>query len=212
MTQISQRYETMGPICTRRIHIDRVRPEEGPVDGRPRARGGHDDSPYHSRGESSDYAFALLFGMAGILLSNVLLLPKLPAFITKGQYYWFFQRHLAFYVLYIWSKQRPDHRVNVLGVDLSAAHLPFAYLVLGCAMSNGEAMPMDMVTGMFVGHVYFYLACVVPRALGGRRALLSTPVALVDACHWLEGREVAGDGTGGGGGPMLADVDGVIGG
>ena len=47
MTQISARYETMGPICTTR------RRRDDDVGG----------SPYRSRGTSSDYAFALLLGM-----------------------------------------------------------------------------------------------------------------------------------------------------
>ena len=212
MTQISHRYEAMGPICTRRLHVNPTRPDEGPAVEQPQAHRGHNDSPYYSRGDSSDYAFALVFGMTGILISNFLLLPKLPAFITHNQSHGFFHRHLTFYVVYIWSKQHPHQRVDLFGIALSAVYLPFAYLVLGCAMSNGQEIPTDILTGMFVGHVYFYLAHIAPQVLGGRRALLSTPEFFVALCAWLEGRDLAVNAGGGDGGPVLADVDGVIGG
>lgn len=68
---------------------------------------------------------------------------------------------------------------------------------------------------MFVGHLYYYLACIVPKVLGRRRAVLTTPIALVDLCHWLEGYgPVIRDGRANdnGGVPVIADVDGVIGG
>lgn len=162
--------------------------------------------------------------MVGILLSQTLLLPKLPAAVSSvGMHHRSFHRHLKFFVLYVWSKQRPDHRVNLLGATVSAAYLPYAYLLIGYALNNGEYIPVDILHGMLVGHVYYYLACVVPQVSGGRRAVLSTPTALVDVCDWLEGR--AGGPPHGGGGdddgvggngrgeqPLLADVDGVIGG
>lgn len=207
MTQISARYETMGPICTTR---------------RRRRRDDDDDeggSPYRSRGNSSDYAFALLLGMIGILLGQTLLLPKLPAFVANhGMHHRNFHRHLKFYVLYVWSKQRPHHRVNLFGVTMIAAYLPYAYLLIAYALNNGEFIPVDILHGMLVGHVYYYLACVVPRVTDGRLTVLSTPTALVDVCDWLEGRaggrgdEIGGMGNGRVEQPALADVDGVIGG
>lgn len=208
MTQISTRYEAMGPICTRRIHINHPGPEEQPNNDQRRY-----NNPYYTRGETSDYCFALLFGMAGILITNTFLVPKLPSFITHNQIHRFFHRHLSFFVLYIWSKQHPQHRVNLFGVILSAAYLPYAYLLLGYVMNNGERIPVDILHGMFVGHIYFYLASIVPKVLGGRRSVLSTPILLVDLCNWLEGRGVpAGNGGGVDDGPILVDVDGVIGG
>ncbi|KAL7536850.1 hypothetical protein ACHAWF_005582 [Thalassiosira exigua] len=198
MTQISARYETMGPISTRRIHQAAERP------------GARNYSPYHSRGESSDYAFALLLGMAGILLSNAFLLPKLPHSITHNRFHRFFHRHLTHFIVYIWSKQHPHHRVNFFGVALSAAYLPWAYVLIGYALNN-QMIPVDILHGMFVGHLYFYFASVVPQVLG-RGAVLSTPIILVDFCNWLEERGRVGNVRGGINGPMLVDVDGVIGG
>ncbi|KAK1733086.1 Der1-like family protein [Skeletonema marinoi] len=108
----------------------------------------------------------------------------------------------------------PQHNVNLFGVVMKAAYLPFAYLVMGYALSNGEVVPMDMIHGMFVGHLYYYLACVVPTVLGRGRVVIWTPGVLIDLCHWLEGRRVGGvnDDDVDGGEPIVVDTDGVIGG
>ena len=42
---------------------------------------------------------------------------------------------------------------------MAVAHLPYAYLVLGYAFSNGQVLPLDMLHGMLVGHVYYYGLC-----------------------------------------------------
>jgi Derlin-2/3 len=204
MTQISARYESMGPICTRRRVLRQQQQQR------------HNNSPYHSRGETSDYLFCLLFGMTGILLSQFYLLPYILSPLSYTfHHYRFFSRHLTFYVLYIWSKHYPHHNVNLFGVVMSAAYLPYAYLVMGYAMNNGEVIPMDMLHGMFIGHVYYYLACIVPSVLGRGRSVLSTPILLIDLCDWLEGRRlgfVGGDANGGEGEPIVVDTDGIIGG
>jgi len=222
MTQISNRYEKMGPICTRRIYIpppnnDRTNNNENDdtqqrQQQQQRQRNiNPNHSPYYPRGESPDYAFALLFGMVGILMTQFLLLPYLPSSLSSQRHI-FFHRHLTQYVVYIWSKQHAHHRVNLFGFPMEAAYLPYAYLIIGYALNNGQVLPIDNLHGMFVGHVYYYLACVVPSVLGGGRAVLATPMFLVDLCNWLEGRNVIGFGRGGEDEPVLADVDGVIGG
>ena len=217
MTQMSNRYEKMGPICTRRLFIRD--PTHANGDGQPQPTNperiqNHNDSPYYSRGESSDYAFALLFGMAGIILSHFFILPYLPSSLSSRQHHNFFHRHLTFFVVYIWSKHHPHHSVNLFGFRMSAAYLPYAYFAMGYVLNNGQAIPVDILHGMFVGHVYYYLSCVVPTVLGGGNVAIVTPIILVDLCNWLEGRGQLGGGGEGGDedNPMLVDVDGVIGG
>ena len=95
----------------------------------------------------------------GILLSNFFLLPYLPSSITKNQQYVFFSCYLTFFVQYIWSKQHPNRDVILFGVHMAAAYLPYAYLVLGYAFNNGQVLPLDMLHGMLVGHVYYYGLC-----------------------------------------------------
>jgi hypothetical protein len=214
MQQISSRYEKMGPICTRVRLANTNNPRaSGDNSGQIIEQAPQQAFEYFERGESSDYVFALLLGSIGILLSKFFLLPYLPYSITQNQQHIFFHRHLTFYVVYIWSKQHPDRNVNLFGVHMTAAYLPCAYLIMGYALNNGQTIPVDMLHGMFVGHVYYYLACIVPKVLRGR-VVIVTPLLLVDLCHWMEGRGVLRFGGGGGvdGNPMVVDVDGVIGG
>ncbi len=237
MTQISNRYEKMGPICTRRIYIpetpnsDQINYNENGDSQQQQQQQQHQQqqqqqqhrqqqrqrnnnlnhSPYYLRGESPDYAFALIFGMVGILMTQFLLLPYLSS-SHSSQKHIFFHRHLTQYVVYIWSKQHAHHRVNLFGFPMEAAYLPYAYLVIGYALNNGQVLPIDILHGMFVGHVYYYLACVVPGVLGGGRAVLATPMFLVDLCNWFEGRDVVEARREDDNDPVLADVDGVIGG
>ena len=97
MTQITTRYEKMGPICTRRIHVNPQQPTRGDGPAEEQTNDNNNNaqqrrerryiSPYYERGETSDYVFCLLFGIAGILLSHVLLLPKLPTSMTHNRYH-----------------------------------------------------------------------------------------------------------------------------
>eukprot|EP00804_Cyclotella_cryptica_P016028 CCRYP_004170-RA/>CCRYP_004170-RA protein AED:0.14 eAED:-0.07 QI:0/0/0/0.33/1/1/3/0/368 len=220
MFEISTRYEVMGPICTRvRLRVQGANESstrtENDTNGQPipSDQPGLRQIEYYPRGESSDYAFALLLGILGILLSKFFLLPYLPYSITQNQHHVFFHCHLTFFVVYIWSKQHPDRNVNLFGVQMAAAYLPFAHLIIGYALNNGQTIPVDMLHGMFVGHLYFYLACVVPKVMRGR-VIIVTPLWMVDLCNWLEGRGglIFGGGGWEGNNPMLVDVDGVIGG
>ena len=216
-TQISARYEKMGPICTRRIFV--------PQQPQRNNNNNNNNSPYYTKGETSDYTFTLLFGMTGILASQFYLLPHIisPSSSHHTFHYRFFHRHLTFYILYIWSKHYPQNNVNLFGVVMSAAYLPYAHLVMGYALSNGEVIPMDMIHGMFVGHLYYYLACVVPTVLGRGRVVIWTPGVWIDLCNWFEGLHrhrivgelgvrAAANGDIDDGDPIVVDTDGVIGG
>jgi Derlin-2/3 len=86
-----------------------------------------------------------------------------------------FTRNLVYYVLYVWSRRNPTANANIWGVPVPAVYLPFAYLALSVFMGNAYA---DMLHGLAVGHLYYYLADVVPQVTG--KDLLRTPQFLVD--------------------------------
>ena len=58
---------------------------------------------------------------------------------------------------------------------MKAIYLPFAYLALTIFMGNGY---YDMLHGYAAGHVYYFLADVVPQVYG--KDLLTTPLFLID--------------------------------
>mmetsp|Transcript_41176 Transcript_41176/g.60432 ORF Transcript_41176/g.60432 Transcript_41176/m.60432 type:complete len:286 (-) Transcript_41176:36-893(-) len=125
-------------------------------------------SPYNTGGGggTADYAFCVLFGMASILLTYPLIM---------GMVMPIFCRTMTFYVLYIWSKQNPNAQSNIWGVPIKALHLPFAYLGLSVLMGNPY---LDLMHGMVIGHVYYFLVDVVPVLYG--KDLLHTPQFLID--------------------------------
>ena len=90
---------------------------------------------------------------------------------------------------------------------MAVAHLPYAYLVLGYAFSNGQVLPLDMLHGMLVGHVYYYLACVVAKVLHGKVVIIVTPLWLVNICYWMEGRRFGYGGALYNNNPMVVDME-----
>ena len=126
--------------------------------------------PYNTGagGGTADYVFALMFGAATILLTYPLII--MYAFTSP-----IFCRTMVFFVLYVWSKRFPTQQANIWGVPVPAVYLPFAYLALTIFMGNPY---MDLVHGMAVGHLYYFLAEVVPRVNG--KDILVTPQFLID--------------------------------
>lgn len=227
LVQSSERYERMGPICTTRSRRRGMNPlgEGGAAAGEEhqqqqqqrRDNNNQNEPPYQSkRGQTSDYIFMLLLGMAGILLCQTILLPEIiPNSMMYYQHYYYYSE-LTYYVIYIWSKNHPNQHVNILGImNIQAPYLPCTYLLMGYALNNGEVIPMDIVCGMVVGHIYYYLTCVVPTVLGGR-AVLYTPEILIDICNYCVNDGAVAVEIDNNGHvvlrPELVDVDDVIGG
>jgi len=126
--------------------------------------------PYNTGagGGTADYAFALLFAICATVLSFHLFgsfLPLSPLFA----------RNLVFFVLYIWSKRNPTHNSSIWGVAVKGKFLPFAYLALNVLMGGPY---FDILHGIAVGHLYYFLVDVVPQVYG--KDVLHTPQFLID--------------------------------
>jgi Derlin-2/3 len=119
-------------------------------------------------GGTADYLFMLMFGCVMLLITYpiVSMIVPLPPL---------FARNLIYYVLYVWSKRHPTQQANIWGVPMPAIYLPFAYLALTVFMGNPFS---DMLHGLMVGHLYYFLADVVPQVQG--RDVLLTPQFLID--------------------------------
>lgn len=86
-----------------------------------------------------------------------------------------FCRNMIYYVLYIWSRRHPTQQANIWGVPMKAMYLPFAYLALTIFMGNSY---FDMLHGLAVGHLFYFIADVVPQVYG--KDILQTPMFLID--------------------------------
>lgn len=119
-------------------------------------------------GGTADYAFALMFAMVMILLTYPLVTSTFP---IKP----FFCTNLVFFIMYIWSKRNPTAQSNIYGIPIPGVWLPFAYLALTVFMGNPY---FDMIHGLVIGHLYYFLADVVPQVQG--KDILVTPAFLID--------------------------------
>ena len=115
---------------------------------------------------TADYAFMILFATTVIIVSY----PFLPFRIMP-----IFCRNLVYCVLYTWSKRNPEQQANIWGFPLAASLLPFAYLALTVFMGHPY---MDMLHGYAIGHIYYFLADVVPIVYG--KDVLATPQFLIN--------------------------------
>jgi len=119
-------------------------------------------------GGTADYIFCMLFGTAMMVLTypfvkDMIALPPV------------FCRNLTYYVLYIWSKRNPSANASIWGFPIKATYLPFAYLAMTVFMGQGY---MDMLHGIAIGHLYYFLVDIVPVVYG--RDILHTPAFLID--------------------------------
>jgi len=153
----------------------------------------YETEPYNTGagGGTADYVFAMMFGSIGIFVSYPLigmLMPTPPMFA----------RTLMFFVLYTWSKRHPTSPASIWGIQLKAIHLPFAYVALSMLMGG---MYADLVHGIVVGHLFYFLVDVVPIVYG--KDFLHTPQFLIDQMG--VGAYVAPAAPGGGGGGAVGN-------
>jgi Derlin-2/3 len=129
-----------------------------------------DGTPFNTGagGGTADYAFCLLLGASSMLLSYPALGPALGLYPILAP-------NLVYYVLYVWSKRNPTANASLWGIPVPGRVLPFAYLGFVVVTGGG---PMPLLHGYLFGHLYYFLADVVPQVRG--RDVISTPQFLID--------------------------------
>lgn len=121
-------------------------------------------------GGTADYAFCILLGAIGILVTYPLVLA------TGFQLMPLFCENLIYYVLYVWSKKNPTNQANIWGFPIAGIYLPFAYLAMTVLMGNPSFQ--GMLHGMFIGHLYYFAVDVMPAVYG--KDFVHTPAFLID--------------------------------
>eukprot|EP00197_Chlamydomonas_leiostraca_P001251 CAMPEP_0202885494 /NCGR_PEP_ID=MMETSP1391-20130828/41692_1 /ASSEMBLY_ACC=CAM_ASM_000867 /TAXON_ID=1034604 /ORGANISM="Chlamydomonas leiostraca, Strain SAG 11-49" /LENGTH=248 /DNA_ID=CAMNT_0049568745 /DNA_START=100 /DNA_END=846 /DNA_ORIENTATION=+ len=116
--------------------------------------------------EPSDYLFMLLFNGALCLAAAPFL-----GFVMNGV-------PLIMSMIYVYSRNFPDQVVKLYGmVAIQTFYLPFAFACISVLL--GQSIIPDL-TGIAVGHVYYFLHDVYPRTAG--RMPLKTPGLLRQWC------------------------------
>jgi len=111
------------------------------------------------RGRASDYLFMILFGSTLLLLVGFLW-----PFPILGQ-------ALQLMLTYYWSRMYPNLQMNFFGITFRSIYL--SWFIVGLNFIMGGSIPILMVLGILVGHVYFFFEHVLPNIW--HRRILKTP-------------------------------------
>eukprot|EP00545_Synedropsis_sp_CCMP1620_P001139 CAMPEP_0119004334 /NCGR_PEP_ID=MMETSP1176-20130426/1083_1 /TAXON_ID=265551 /ORGANISM="Synedropsis recta cf, Strain CCMP1620" /LENGTH=290 /DNA_ID=CAMNT_0006956025 /DNA_START=82 /DNA_END=954 /DNA_ORIENTATION=- len=120
-------------------------------------------------GGTADYVFMWIFGAITMVVSKPVISLVLPVSTRL------MTRSMIYYVLYVWSKRHPTAQANIWGIPVKAIYLPFTYVIISIFIG---APYRDMVQGIIVGHIYYFLVDVVPQVYG--KDVLHTPQFLID--------------------------------
>jgi hypothetical protein len=110
-------------------------------------------------GRKADYVFFLLFSSAFLLLSTAL---RQSVILAGG---------LLSAIVYLWSRKNPELEMSFMfGLRFKAIYLPC--VLCGFKMLQG-GMPIEELTGIVVGHLWYFITDLYPLQSG--RVLLKTP-------------------------------------
>jgi Derlin-2/3 len=125
------------------------------------------------RGRTADFVYMLLFGWV--------LMTAVAPFVSVH----FLGSSLTFMMVYVWGRRNEYVRMSFLGLfPFTAPYLPWVLLSFSVMLGNSATID---ITGIVVGHCYFFLEDVLPQIAEIRgwrtKQFLPTPRIL----HWMCG-------------------------
>ncbi|XP_047328320.1 derlin-1-like [Impatiens glandulifera] len=116
-------------------------------------------STYDKR--SADFLWMFIFGAFSLLAISII--PFLWSPFMGGS--------LVFMIVYNWSREFPNARVNIYGLfELKGFYLPWYMIAIDLIL--GSPLKPDLI-GMAAGHLYYFLTVLYPLSTG--RNILKTP-------------------------------------
>jgi Derlin-2/3 len=111
---------------------------------------------------TADFLWMMIFAALSLLAFSLV-----PALRSN-----FLGISLVFMLIYIWAREYPNAQVNIYGLfTLKGFYLPWVMLALNVIF--GSPLIPDLM-GIVVGHLYYFLTQLHPRA--GGRNILKTPL------------------------------------
>ncbi|PON92409.1 Derlin [Trema orientale] len=131
--------------------------------------------PFDKR--TADYVWMLVFGALSLLV-----IAAVP-FLSSP----FMGASLVFMIVYVWSREFPNARINIYGVvSLKGFYLPWAMLALDLIF--GDPLMPDIL-GMVAGHMYYFLTVLYP--LSGGKYIFKTPLWVHKlVAYWGKGTQI----------------------
>ena len=125
------------------------------------------------QGNSADYLYFILFCMIFLLLLSP---------ITKSL---FLSTSLNFAMMYYWGRKSKMTNVEFMGVfTFRAPYLSIFYLMISFLLGYEYK---ELIIGIIVGHVYYFLKEILPRIKGVKGIkLLETPKIVQKMCDVLQ--------------------------
>ena len=106
----------------------------------------------------ANFSWLLSYAMTSlILLSPFLSLPFLGTALSSS-------------LVYIWSRRNPETRLSFLGILVfTAPYLPWVLIAFSLVVHG--IVPKDEISGIVVGHIWYFFSDVYPSLHGGHRPL-----------------------------------------
>jgi Derlin-2/3 len=137
----------------------------------------YEANPYNTGagGSSADFLWMLILA-AGV--------HTVLAYIFE---FMIFSESILYVIMYVWSRREPDGRMSMFGFKFQAVYLPWIYMGIRLIMGGSVVMPL---VGVGIGHVYFFLAEVMPLSHG--RSVIVTPDFCIKLMNWYTGQSSRG--------------------
>ncbi|OVA04667.1 Derlin [Macleaya cordata] len=131
--------------------------------------------PFDKR--TADFLWMMIFGAFALLI-----IAAIPMLWTP-----FMGVSLVFMLVYVWSREFPNARINIYGVvTLKGFYLPWAMLALDLIF--GAPLKPDIL-GIITGHLYYFLTVLYPLSTG--RNIFKTPLWVHKlVAFWGEGTQI----------------------
>lgn len=96
---------------------------------------------------------------------------------------------LLYMIMYVWSRREPEAKLNFWGFKFDGIYLPWIYMGIRLLMGGSVSMPL---LGVGVGHVYYFVAQVMPDSHGFNLfARFPTPDLVIKITTYLSGTTAA---------------------
>ncbi|XAR66105.1 hypothetical protein NMG60_11012190 [Bertholletia excelsa] len=116
--------------------------------------------PFDKR--TADYLWMYFFGAISLLVMSIIPVLWSP----------FMGASMVFMLVYVWSREFPNARINVHGLfELKGFYLPWYMLAVDLVLGN--PLKPDLL-GMATGHLYYFLTVLYP--LAGGKYIFKTPL------------------------------------
>ena len=122
-------------------------------------------------GTSADMLYMVITGAVVLMILEITLGFGLPMMSEP----------MLYMIIYVWSRKDPEQIISIWGFKFKALYLPWVYMCIRVLMTG--QVPVTILIGIVVGHLYYFLVDVVPGQHG--YTVVKTPVFCSTFLEWI---------------------------